>query len=225
MAVTTPEVSFTINNEITTGTLTDDTVYGGSNDIRTDVAVYASLTKLTSNLGETDLPLTGDQEDPTLDAEWTWDYLMDGWHQAKLVVISKYDNTTTYNQYDAVYNNGIVYRSKSAAPVTGVQPPNTTYWEAIPDPIDLLDTIDETNESTNIGYKIYNEILYPTSQKEFGDSISNAAEDTCTDCTRAEDVEVYEFLGVMVDAMNLANTRSRFADGEKIARKVTQYIG
>lgn len=220
----TPTLSLIINGAITEGTLSDDTVYGAPNQLRADVAVYATLSKLAYNLSSTSVTITGDTSDPLTVTEWTWTYTTDGWYQARQVIIDEYNAATVYNRYDAVYYSGVVYRSTSAATHSDNTPPNASFWEVISDPVSLIDNVGAVNESTNISYKIYNEILYPKAQKKFGDAIAEAATDCCSDCKREDDVETYEFLGVMVDSMNLANTRSRFAEGEKIARKTEQFI-
>ncbi len=206
------------------GTLTDSTTYGGANPARSAGAFYVSGEKLKSD-GTLDEAIVFSSYDQEVDTTYTFTIPKDGWHQFYAVFIRDYDNGATYNQYDVVYqdSNNLVYRALSNG-ITGIAPPNVTYWEVISSPTALIDNVDTASESTSLEYQIYNRVLYPNAKTFAGTASAAAAINGCSDCERSEDVLVYEQAVINVDALNNYDARSQHALGEEIARASDEFI-
>lgn len=218
MAITT-SFGFTINTGITTLTFTDNSTY--TSPVRADVGVFLSGAKVAYNNTETVLVLTPDSADVNAVANWTTSYPADGWFKFRYAAVPAYSAVATYAQYDAVYDatTDILYRSKLAANL-GNALSNTTYWEVVT--VDtLVEATGTATASVNITTAEHDEILYFQAQKIFGDLVEDAAL-VCTNVTlQPDEVEQYEIMDIFINAMNIANTRERYSDGEKIARKAS----
>lgn len=209
-----------IDGEIYQGTYTDNTVYGGANPARADVAVYLTSEKIKADT-TVDYEVTIDSYNPESATTFTFDIETDGWYKAKYVIIPDYDNGTAYVQYDAVYSGGVVYRA--LAGTTGNAPPNASFWEVISTPTSLIDNDGGATESANIAFQIKQDIIYPFSKTCYGDKTAEAALDCCSTCDRTEKVLDYEYIGVLVDGMDVANQRGLYSKGEKIALKALEF--
>lgn len=208
--------------DATSGTNQDDTVYGGANPARSAVVTYTKFYKLDRLGNATELTVAS--YDPETATEYTYTLPQDGWVQQWFVIIQDYAGGTTYNRYDVVYNDSDnkVYRSVSVAPFSGQAPPNLTYWEEITDPVALIENDGEANESANLIWTIFDFIATPNTRIYAGDAVDAASSDCCSDCERSEKVLDYEFFYVQLDGMVGAGQRSRFAAGEKMARKAQE---
>jgi hypothetical protein len=206
------------NDDQFTITLSDDTVYGGANAARVDVAVYITGEKITQ-LGAVDYAVTVDyvgSTDETDATSFSFDIDDDGRYKFKYAIIPDYDNADAYVTYDVVYSSGVVYQA--IASTTGNAPPNATYWSIVSTPTDVVDDVGTSSESGNLSYQVYNQIIYPFSKVGFGNAAEDAALECCSDCERGESVKLYELLGVYIDAMSICNQREKWQKGEKIAR-------
>jgi hypothetical protein len=212
-----------INEDIYTGTITDETVYGGANAARVDVVTYITGEKINQS-GEVESDVTFATYDPTAATTYDFDVEKDGYYKFKFAIIPEYDNAVNYDQYDVVYSGGAVYQAYAETPSAGTATGNASYWEVIAEPTSLLDDVGTATESGNLVYKLYERIIYPFSKKGYGDSAEQAALQCCSDCERGEDVKTHEMLAVLIRGMNASDTRSKFIKGEKMARKSQEII-
>lgn len=210
----------TITTDLTasTITITDGTTY--SSPARAGVGVFMDVYKVDYNSAKTLLTTTGDASDADSDATWTSTFTTDGWYKIVMVAPADYAGGTTYAQYDAAFDpaTDYVYRSKTAGN-TGNALTNTTYWERITRPTDLAFNVGTATASANLDSLIYNTILYPITRVNFGTKTGEAFLEASSDYRRSKDVRLYELLNVAVNAMNLANDRAEYAEGEKYARR------
>lgn len=140
-------LSFLQNVDIATGVASDISNYGvGGNPLRSDKANYLLWSKTNSSgVRSFDNP---NQGNVLSTLTYTVNTSIDGYYEGILCRFSLYDAGANYveqqqsgnviTQYASIiYDGGFVY--KCIAPVTGVQPPNGTYWEAVTDLSTLLD--------------------------------------------------------------------------------------
>lgn len=140
-------LSFLQNVDIATGVVSDTSDYGvGGNPVRSDKANYLLWSK-TNSQGVRDFD-NPNQGNVLSTLTYTVNTPMDGYYEGILCRFSLYDNGANYveqqqsgnviTQYASIiYDGGFVY--KCISPVSGVQPPNGTYWEAVTDLSTLLD--------------------------------------------------------------------------------------
>lgn len=216
----------TTDGDAFSGTLTDNTTYGtGGNPARANGALYVTGQKINYD-STVDGSLTIDTYDPETWATATFDITKDGWHKFKIVFIRDYNwsGTPTYNLHEAVYldSNNTVYKSISASPFSGISPPNASYWTEVTSPTSLVDNVGTSVASPNLEYQVYERVIYPFAKATFGDLAEDAALECCGDCERGEDVKQYELARVLVEGMNIADQRGKYAKGERMARKADE---
>lgn len=140
-------LSFLQNVDIATGVVSDTSNYGvGGNPVRSDKANYLLWSKTNSQgVRSFDNP---NQGNVLSTLTYTVTTPVDGYYEGILCRFSLYSNVANYveqqqsgnviTQYASIiYDGGFVY--KCIAPITGVQPPNGTYWEEVTDLSTLLD--------------------------------------------------------------------------------------
>lgn len=221
-------ITLTYSNEspsgdIFVGTITDSTTYGtGGNPARAAVAVYLTGTKVKVD-SSADYTVDIVTYDPTTASSFAFDIDKDGWYQFYFVVVPDHDNAVTYDIYDAVFYNAVVYRAIQDG-FSGQLPTNTSFWEVISSPTSLIDNDGTATESGNLQFEIFDQIIYPYSKTKYGDASETAALDCCSDCERSEQVEMFELARVMCAGMDAANTRQLWAKGEKMARKMDEFV-
>lgn len=212
-----------IQSDRTEAVLEDQSEWGeGSNPARADYAIYLKMYKVDKSGNRQSLTTTADTSDAEVNDGWTFSLTEDGHYQGDLALIPDYNNATAYVQYDAVYSGGVVYRALGAT--TGNAPPNATYWEVISDPTSLVANDGTATESANITSSVFNDILTPNTEYEFGNQTLDIAIEFGDTSSREEDVETYEYLGVLLDAMWIARTREEWVRGEKYARRAEQFF-
>lgn len=202
------------------GTYTDSTTYGGANPVRAGVAVYLTIEKIKADT-TTDYDVDVNSYNPETATDFTFPIEVDGWYKAKFVIIPDYDNAASYVQYDVVYSSGVVYRATQAT--SGNPPPNNSFWEVISEPTSLVDNDGSSTESQNLVFQIKQDIIYPFAKTCYGDKTSEAAIDCCSTCERSEKILAYEYIGVLVDGMDVANQRGQYSRGEKISLKAQEF--
>lgn len=222
-------LSIAITTDRATATITDSTVFGGSNPNRSAVRVFLSGNKQTvDNTVDYALTLTPNNTDPAVVSSWSWPYQdTDGWINFFYVIIkAAYAGGTSYNIYDAVYDSGtnLVYRSKANSNV-GHSLSDTTWWELITDPSTLAANKGETNESLNIESTIYQRVLSYSAQYNYGNFISDASSECCGDCAESEAVTEYKLLSLLVNGLITADERTELPQGETIARRLSGIFG
>lgn len=215
-------VSFTnesISEEIFTGTYTDQTIYAtGGNPPRSSFANYISISKMNSN-GSVDYEITPDSYNPETGSTYLFDIEKDGWYRVYYAVIPDYDNGVSYDQFDVVYLDSVVYRSLGST--VGNTPPNNSYWEVITNPAALVGNVDSVTESGNLQYSIQQDIIYPFTKTCYGD-LTESADCNCN-CDRSEKTLAYEQAGVFVDQLDVCNQRQKYILGEKISRESSSF--
>jgi hypothetical protein len=166
MANTLQFVIDSITADRSTAVLKDNTTY--SSPARNTVALYANGYKMSVDTSiDSTLNLIPNNTSPisTSLTEFQVPLTVDGWYRFPIVTIPQW-TAGTYANYAAVYNAGVVYRSKQAGNVTTVAGDLlvTANWEVITDPATLALNEGETNESTNIDSLIYEVILSPNTE-------------------------------------------------------------
>jgi hypothetical protein len=210
--------SESLSEEIYSGTYTDQTVYGGSNPVRSQFANYIGISKMNSD-GTVDYAVEVDTYDPETASNYIIDIEKDGWYRVYYAVVPVYDNATSYNQYDVVYLSGVVYRA--LVTTVGNTPPNNSYWEVITDPAGLVGNVDSVTESGNLPYTIQQDIIYPFAKTCYGD-LTEQADCNCN-CDRSEKTLAYEQAGVFVDQLDVCNQRQKYPSGERIAVAAAEF--
>jgi hypothetical protein len=199
----------------------DVTSYGGANYDRNEVATYITTEKINADTTSAyDVDIIA--YTPSSATTYSFNITEDGWYKSKFVIIPNYDNATAYVIYDAVYEAGAVYRALGST--TGNVPPNASYWEIISEPTSLVDNDGTATESANIAFELKSDIIYPFSKQAYGDATAEASLECCSTCDRPEKVLDYEYIGILVDGMDVKNQRSQYSSGEKIARKASEVI-
>lgn len=211
-----------INGTSFTGTITDNTVYGGANPLRSAVAVYLTIYKVDQS-GVVEYQVTPTAYTPSSATTFTFPVIKDGYYKFKYAIINNYSGAVDYAQYDSVYLSSVVYQAFANPPIA-TSPPNASYWTVVPDPTTLLDLVGTSTASGNLSYQLFEQVIYPFSKVGFGDASETAALECCSDCERGEDVKNYEQMGVFVDGMFQCNARGKYLKGEKIARKSEELI-
>lgn len=225
MANTLQFVIDSITADRSTAVLKDNTTY--SAPARNTVALYANGYKMSVDTSiDSTLNLIPNNASPISASltEFQVPLTVDGWYRFPIVTIPQW-TAGTYANYAAVYNAGVVYRSKQAGNVTTVAGDLlvTANWEVITDPATLALNEGETNESTNIDSLIYEVILSPNTEYGYANEISEISEECCSvDCS-LDNLQKLIRLATIVDGMYVRNDRSEMAAGERLARRA-QYI-
>jgi len=225
MANTLQFVIDSITADRSTAVLKDNTTY--ASPARNTVELYANGYKMSVDTSiDSTLNLIPNNTSPisTSLTEFQVPLTVDGWYRFPIVTIPQW-TAGTYANYAAVYNAGVVYRSKQAGNVTTVAADLlvTANWEVITDPATLALNEGETNESTNIDSLIYEVILSPNTEYGYANEISEISEECCSvDCS-LDNLQKLIRLATIVDGMYVRNDRSEMAAGERLARRA-QYI-
>lgn len=221
MANTLEFVIDSITADRTTAILKDNTTYGSP--ARTSTALYSKGQKMSADSTVTsDLTVVGNNTSPISASltEFSVTLTVDGWYRFLITSIPVWA-AGTYNLYDAVYQGGVVYRSKTSSNVTSTAADLlvTANWEVVTDPAALASNAGEPNESINIDSLIYEVILSPNSEYGYANEISKVSEECCSvDCS-IENLQKLIRLATIIDGMYVRSDRSEMASGERLARR------
>ena len=102
MALTAALTFTSVSADGVTSILTDSTVYGGANPLRTAVAVYLKAYKVDESLIETAQVLAS--FDPELATTFTMTNGTDGRYRFKFVIVPNWLVGTTFNRYDLAWD-------------------------------------------------------------------------------------------------------------------------
>lgn len=225
MANTLEFVVDSITADRTSGVLVDETTY--SSPARSATGLFVKGQKMNSDATvDSTLTVSGDDSDAETDSEFTFDIPKDGWFRFLIVSVPDFDNSATYNIYDAVFNptDNKVYRSKQNTN-TEDDLTNTTWWEEITDPATLASNEGEANESTNIDSLIYEPLLLPNGEYSFANVIAEASEEYLTSQNIPDDdLESYSLLAVLVDGAYVHGDRTEMSQAERISRRLESII-
>jgi hypothetical protein len=214
----------TIVNTDDTATISDGTTF--TSPTRSGCAVFVKVYKVSNLSVQTSLAVTSNDDDPETDSSWSFDLAQDGYYQAYYSAIPNY-TASTYAIYDAVYSNGVVYRSKQSGNVT-TDLTNTTWWEVISDPASLAANEGGVIESANIDSSVYNDIIFNKVNELDGDkAIAAAAEcngcgGKCSSCSEAD--EEYDFVHGQRAAAEIAEIRQQFIAAEIYIRRLDEFL-
>lgn len=220
------KTSISITDEITYTNLTDSTSdYGlAGNAARNTLAVFLTAYKVDIDLVET--ALTVATYDPETATTFTITNSIDGHQRFKFCVIPRYSASTTYLQYDVVWNgtDETWYRAKLNS-FSAIAPPNTTYWEVVSDPSTLIDNDGTSSESQNLQYQILETVLDIAARQCLGGKAIDESKDACMkDCVQTKQLSKdVDAIRSLVYWMQVADSRQLYTKGEKFARLADSY--
>lgn len=219
----TPELTFeSITSDRLTGTITDDTTFGGSNPARNVLAVYLSGSKMKYN-STIDYALTiTPNAGPATVSSWTFSIAedKDGWNRFLYTALPLYSGGTTYSQYDAVYQAStyLTYRSLQSSN-TGNALSNTSFWEPITDASQLALNSGETNQSNNIASTVYSILVSANSEYAMSSQIAITSQEG-GDTKSGANMRLSYLLGVLVNGLYIHGDRAEYPQGETLARRI-----
>lgn len=200
-------------------TIEDQTVYGGAELLRSQVALYLLVYKkgLPSESDE-QLVVTPNNNDPVTDTIWYFPTTKDGWHIAKVYAIPVYDGAASYIAGQVVYYGGYIWECLLA--VSGVVPgTNLTYWSSI----EIDDA--KVEASDNVQYDYIDYLITCRSEKGYAQAVACAAkEGCCSDCPDTEAKQLYQQLDVLLNSAFSLCTQLKYAEGEEVIRNITDII-
>jgi len=216
------DISFdSITADRTTGTLIDNTIYGGSNPARNILGGFLSGNKLKFDASiDSALTITPNNSDPEIVSAWTFNIPKDGWFRFTFSLLPIYAGGTTYALNDAVYNPTLqnAYISLQAGNI-GNALSNTSFWAVVADPGALAINEGTTSQSFNITSTVYQIIPAPNSEFAFASQIAITSTEG-GDVDREQTVQLYELLAVFVDGLYVRSDRNQYIQGERLARRI-----
>lgn len=205
------------------GVLNDNTEY--LSPLRTSVGVFVSAYKVNSLSVQTDIPITGNTDDPATDSTWSFDIDTDGWYQFYFVSIPNYSIVVSYQRYDCVFApaTGIVYQSLVDSNV-GNAVTDTNFWVVVPDPSLLVEDVETATASNNVEASLYQRVLMPKVDRLYGNKAVKIARECCGDCEVPEHVDEFEIVFSLREGALISETRFEYADGEKMIRRLDEFL-
>ena len=207
-----PTLTAAVDAELTTGTSTDATIYGGTNPNRIDFGVFVSHRKINAS-GEAEILITApNKANPILVNSWTFPYGDDGRYSRLYIAVPNY-TVGTYALNDCVHSSGVVYQSQT----NGNSNPNlldTSAWLPVLEP-GLLVVADNAPANCT---KANLEIVFNRRTNTY---LSTFALNAALDCD-CSNIETHHNLYTMYlynEGMVIANDRAQYAEGEKLAVK------
>jgi hypothetical protein len=201
---------FSINADCETFSLIDETVYGGANPLRVDLAVYMTGVK-KNNLGD-DTPLTilPEVTDKFTVAKWAVESSLDGWHSFTMYGLTVWDSGTSYVTGDAIYDNGNVYKALRAS--TNAPPATSgSDWVAVQE-------LSEINDAGNIEYGLTDINITCRSEICYSKVVSQAALAMCNNSCDTLLEKHFREVDVLLQGANVKCLQERNAEFETIIR-------
>lgn len=221
------------NTDLSSSTLTDNN--STTNQLDPYVA-YVDAFKVSYQSTESPLittPVGSIYPDPfssltaSTDGTFSLSITSDGWYKFKYIAVPVFVAVTeTYAVNDLLYDSADDNLYRCIQGFTGINSPNTRpdLFAVVTDPSTVFDDIGTASDPANIHYQEFDTIVRVNTNKAVGNAATTAALEQCGDCTRSEDVELYELLTVMLDGMAIADGRGLYVNGEKIARRAERLI-
>lgn len=199
---------------------TDETVYGGANPTRNQVAVWLTAYKVSETQVETALDV--ENFDPETDTEFRTTNGVDGWHRYYFVIVDNYDGADTYSLNDVVYysSTGLFYKAILNS-FSGIVPTNTTYWISVADPTSLIQNDGTANESGNLVFQVIDKIVdFATSICYIKAAAKHAKESCGTDACGCSSRlgKAFHKIRDLFAVLPINETTGQFIEGEKNAR-------
>lgn len=219
-----------VRSEITgdgaTSTWTDETVYGGSEADRNEVALFLTAYKTDSNQIET--AITVESFNPEIVEEFITPNTIDGWYAYYFVIIANWNVAVEYEQYDLVWDTDEeqFYEYINATPSTGTVVTDTDYWEVVTDPTDKIANVGTSSESGNLVYQVINKVVSFQTSICYIKAAAQFAKESCDgdDCgceTRLG--KLFIKIRNLFANMGLNESQGLYQDGEKNARMAEKY--
>ncbi len=206
-----------LSADCATQTRIDETVYGGAELLRNQLAIFVTAYKKgLPDESDTALVITGNDNDPLTDVSWiVSDTILDGWYSTPMYAVPIYSGAGNYTIDQVVYHAGALW--KCLAAVSGVAPDaDPDFWEQI--------TLDDpaVELADNVTFQYFNEIVTCRSDKCYAKVVSAAANEGCCEgCSDAELKQTYERIDLLLNAAFSNCTQLKFAEAEEIMRNVT----
>lgn len=221
MALTANLVRSTITAPGTESTWTDETVYGGANPDRNEVALYLTAYKVDEDLVETALEV--ETFDPETVTEFVTTNGEDGYHKYYFIIVDNWLIGTTYNKYDLVWSTAqnLFYQYINDSPTAGNAVTNTNYFSPVADPTSLLQDIGTSEEPQNIVYQIIGKVVDFQTSICYMKASAKHAKETCdgNDCGCDSRIgRLFHKIRDLFNSLALNEAQGQFIQGEKNAR-------
>lgn len=209
-----------------TSSWSDDTVYGGANPDRNEMAVYLTAYKVDEDLVETAVTVTTfDPEDATT---FTTANAVDGHFKYYYSIIPRWDIAVEYNQYDLVWSvaEQAFYQYTNATPSTGNAVTDSNYFTSVTDPNTKIADVGTDEEPGNLIYEVVQKIVdYYGSVCFLKAGIQNAKETCATDTCNCDSRlgKYYHKIEDLFTSLSMYETTGRYTDGERAARLLEKY--
>ena len=221
-----------VQADCSTNTLTDDTVYGGANPLRSVVYNYLIGTKMDVESVPTYIAI--DNTIPATVTEWAFPTTNDGWYQFFLLSASAwasgaYTAATTVNevvQNDAsvvfYVTDGYFYKC-IVDTVSNEVPTDTDFW------IQLDPLLPESNfvpliDNTTIDTHQHDNLVTCYGEECLAGELEKAvAAGLCKDCKEYADIKSYQRLDVLINGAYAKNYVDKMIDAEEIMRFVEDF--
>lgn len=203
--------SLSFNSDATIGTITDDTVYGGAEALRSAVDVYLQLWKMDEN--EVETVVTINNSTPDTATSWTFNSSTDGWYKALITIIPEWV-AGNYTVGQVVSYNDSLYISILLG-VGNPLPTNTTYFS----PIAYTSTT--ILSANNITYEYQDYLIIEQGKICAGEAAAEwfKAQD-CSDCDKIDFASSMFKKRAMVIAAQRFAALSLYIKAEQIARRL-----
>ncbi len=204
-------------------TFIDETVYGGANPARNEVALLViAYKKGLPDESDTRLTVTPDVTDPTASTTWYVTSTLDGWHSLPTYAVPVYNAATPYALNDCVFHNSAYWQCLAAT--TGTEPgTDPTFWsQLLTDDTNISGTMQALEAAGNVTYNYFNYIVTCRSEKCYSKLVVGAATNGCCEgCTDAELKQTYERVDVLLNGTFSLCTQLRYAEAEEVVRNIT----
>lgn len=199
----------------------DETIYGGANPDRNEVALYLTAYKVDEDQVESALDVT--TFDPKTVTQFTTTNGIDGWHKYYFIIVDDWLVGTTYNQYDVVWSptEEAFYQYINATPSAGNLVTNATYFVVVTDPSALIQDVGTAEEPGNIVYQVINKIVSFQTSVCYIKAASRHAKVSCSggDCGCGTKLgRLYHKIRDLFNSLPLNESLGLFIEGEKNAR-------
>lgn len=226
MALTANLVRAAVTAPGTTSTWTDETVYGGANPDRNEVALYLTAYKVDEDLVETALTVT--TFDPEVVTEFTTTNGIDGWHKYYFVIVDNWLVGTEYEKYDLVWSTteNAFYEYINDTPSTGNLVTNATYFTVVTDPTTKIANVGTDEESGNLIYQVINKVLSYQTSICYIKAASKHAKENCSsgDCNCDSRLSrAFHNIRDLFNNLPLNESTGLYIQGEKNARLADKY--
>lgn len=204
----------------------DNTVYGGANDDRNEVAVYLTAYKVSSTSVETAVDVT--TFDPETATDFTTENGVDGHYKYNFVIIKNWLIGTTYNQYDLVWSTSLnaFYEYINETSSAGHAVTEASYFTVVPDPTVKIANVGTDLESGNLVYQVVNKVLSFQTSICYIKAASKHSKETCGsgDCGCDSRLgKSYHKIRDLFANLALNESTGQYIEGEKNARLAEKY--